>query len=177
MRHQALFSFVGLAVTSASAVIYGAPIIDPVQLLSRTRQPAAILVSLLGLILATLTTNIAANVVRVPPQSAPMQRLTSYQGSDDKGLSECVFLSSCQHLAIGLGRRRPASCCVVPLALCPPPTIHHPPRRRNTSTGRARERLRQSGAPRHLLRHRRWGRTGRGMLLRQHLMARAVARR
>ncbi|KAI8463412.1 MAG: permease for cytosine/purines, uracil, thiamine, allantoin-domain-containing protein [Monoraphidium minutum] len=60
---MAAFSFVGLAVTSASAVIYGSPIVDPVELLGRMRAPAAICVSLFGLILATLTTNIAANVV------------------------------------------------------------------------------------------------------------------
>ncbi|GBF90275.1 nitrate reductase [Raphidocelis subcapitata] len=60
---MAAFAFVGLAVTSASVVIYGAPVIDPVQLLARLTNPAAIVVSLFGLILATLTTNIAANVV------------------------------------------------------------------------------------------------------------------
>jgi len=61
---MALFSFVGLAVTSASVVMFGAPIIDPVELLGHIRQPGAIVVSLFGLVLATLTTNIAANVVR-----------------------------------------------------------------------------------------------------------------
>eukprot|EP00775_Hariotina_reticulata_P006673 gene6673-6897_t len=60
---MALFSFIGLAVTSATIVIYGAPIMDPVQLLSHMKQPLAVCVSLAGLILATLTTNIAANVV------------------------------------------------------------------------------------------------------------------
>lgn len=60
---MAMFSFVGLAVTSASAVMFGAPIVDPVELLGRLRQPAAIVVALFGLVLATLTTNIAANVV------------------------------------------------------------------------------------------------------------------
>ncbi|KAF6266169.1 permease for cytosine/purines, uracil, thiamine, allantoin-domain-containing protein [Scenedesmus sp. NREL 46B-D3] len=60
---MALFSFIGLAVTSATVVIYGAPVVDPVQLLSHMKQPVAVCVSLFGLILATLTTNIAANVV------------------------------------------------------------------------------------------------------------------
>ncbi|WIA16169.1 hypothetical protein OEZ85_012883 [Tetradesmus obliquus] len=60
---MALFSFIGLAVTSATVVIYGAPVVDPVQLLSHMTQPLAVCVSLFGLILATLTTNIAANVV------------------------------------------------------------------------------------------------------------------
>jgi NCS1 family nucleobase:cation symporter-1 len=66
---MAAFAWVGLAVTSASAVIYGAPVVDPVELLGRLQSPPAICVALFGLILATLTTNIAANVVRVcaPP--------------------------------------------------------------------------------------------------------------
>jgi nucleobase:cation symporter-1, NCS1 family len=58
-----LFAFIGVAVTSASAVIFGEAIWDPVQLLSRIDSPIAIFVSLLALLVATLTTNVAANVV------------------------------------------------------------------------------------------------------------------
>ncbi len=58
-----LFAFIGVAVTSASAVIFGAPIWDPVQLLSRIENPAVVLVALFALLVATLTTNVAANVV------------------------------------------------------------------------------------------------------------------
>jgi NCS1 family nucleobase:cation symporter-1 len=58
-----LFAFVGVAVTSASAIIFGAPIWDPVVLLSKIESPAVILVSLFALLVATLTTNVAANVV------------------------------------------------------------------------------------------------------------------
>jgi NCS1 family nucleobase:cation symporter-1 len=58
-----LFSFIGVAVTSASAVIYGEPIWDPVKLLSKIESPLAILVALFALLIATLTTNVAANVV------------------------------------------------------------------------------------------------------------------
>lgn len=58
-----LFAFIGVAVTSASAVIFGEPIWDPVQLLSRLESPIVILVSLFALVVATLTTNVAANVV------------------------------------------------------------------------------------------------------------------
>jgi nucleobase:cation symporter-1, NCS1 family len=58
-----LFAFIGVAVTSASAVIFGEAIWDPVQLLSRIDSPVAIFVSLLALLVATLTTNVAANVV------------------------------------------------------------------------------------------------------------------
>jgi hypothetical protein len=38
----------GLAVTSATVVIYGAPVVDPVQLLSHMKQPLAVCVSLFG---------------------------------------------------------------------------------------------------------------------------------
>jgi NCS1 family nucleobase:cation symporter-1 len=58
-----LFAFIGVAVTSASAVIFGEPIWDPVVLLSKIESPALILVSLFALLVATLTTNVAANVV------------------------------------------------------------------------------------------------------------------
>jgi NCS1 family nucleobase:cation symporter-1 len=58
-----LFAFIGVAVTSASAVIFGEPIWDPVELLSRIESPVVILVALFALVVATLTTNVAANVV------------------------------------------------------------------------------------------------------------------
>ncbi|KAF5827855.1 permease for cytosine/purines, uracil, thiamine, allantoin-domain-containing protein [Dunaliella salina] len=58
-----LFTFLGVAVTSASAVIYGAPITDPVQLLGKMEGTLPICLSLFGLTAATLTTNVAANIV------------------------------------------------------------------------------------------------------------------
>jgi NCS1 family nucleobase:cation symporter-1 len=58
-----LFSFIGIAVTSATVIIYGEAIWDPVVLLSRFENPLVVIISLSALIIATLTTNIAANVV------------------------------------------------------------------------------------------------------------------
>src|SRR3984957_12846186 len=58
-----LYSFVGIAVTSATVVIYGKAIWDPVQLLSRFHSPVAVVISLLAILLATLNVNIGANVV------------------------------------------------------------------------------------------------------------------
>jgi nucleobase:cation symporter-1, NCS1 family len=58
-----LFSFIGVAVTSASAVVFGEPIWDPVRLLSRIESPPLVLLSLFVLLIATITTNVAANVV------------------------------------------------------------------------------------------------------------------
>ncbi len=60
---MALYSFIGVAVTSATRVIYGEEIWDPVQLLTRFENPAVLVVAMLALCLATLGTNIAANVV------------------------------------------------------------------------------------------------------------------
>jgi NCS1 family nucleobase:cation symporter-1 len=58
-----LYSFIGVAVTSASAVIFGEAIWDPVVLLGRFNQPVVALIALVALLLATLNTNVAANVV------------------------------------------------------------------------------------------------------------------
>lgn len=58
-----LFSFIGVAVTSATVVIFGEAIWDPVHLISRFESPVLVSISLVALIFATLTTNIAANVV------------------------------------------------------------------------------------------------------------------
>ncbi len=58
-----LYSFIGVAVTSATVVIYGTAIWDPVQILSRFHSPVAVVISLLAILLATLNVNIGANVV------------------------------------------------------------------------------------------------------------------
>src|ERR1051325_10616134 len=58
-----LYSFIGVAVTSASAVLFGQPIWDPVQLLGRFHEPLIASIALVALLIATLNTNVAANVV------------------------------------------------------------------------------------------------------------------
>jgi nucleobase:cation symporter-1, NCS1 family len=58
-----LYSFIGVAVTSASAILFGEPIWDPVVLIGRFRHPGVAFVALLAILLATLNTNVAANVV------------------------------------------------------------------------------------------------------------------
>jgi NCS1 family nucleobase:cation symporter-1 len=58
-----LYAFIGVAVTSASAIIFGEPIWDPVVLLGRFNQPVVGLIAMVALLLATLNTNVAANVV------------------------------------------------------------------------------------------------------------------
>lgn len=59
---MALFAFIGVAVTSATVVIFGEAVWDPVALLGRMGG-WAVIVALFALVVATLTTNLAANVV------------------------------------------------------------------------------------------------------------------
>ncbi len=58
-----LYSFIGAAVTSATVVIYGEAIWDPVVLLAKFKSPVVLTISMFALCLATLATNLAANVV------------------------------------------------------------------------------------------------------------------
>jgi len=58
-----LYSFIGVAVTSATVEIYGKAIWDPVELLARFTHPVVVVIAMLSLGIATLATNIAANVV------------------------------------------------------------------------------------------------------------------
>jgi len=60
---MAFYSFIGVAVTSATAVIFGRTIWDPLDVLVRFRSPLVLVVAMVALCIATLATNIAANVV------------------------------------------------------------------------------------------------------------------
>lgn len=60
---MALYSFIGVAVTSATTIIYGTTIWDPVDVLTRFTNPVVLVVAMVALCIATLATNIAANVV------------------------------------------------------------------------------------------------------------------
>ncbi len=57
------FSFVGVVVTSAALVLLGEAVWDPVDLIRRIGSPAAILAGALGVLIAQISTNLAANVV------------------------------------------------------------------------------------------------------------------
>ncbi|XP_065029779.1 purine-uracil permease NCS1-like [Musa acuminata AAA Group] len=57
------FTFLGLAVTSATEVIFGRVISDPIRLLGQIGGLSTTIVAIFGISLATITTNIAANVV------------------------------------------------------------------------------------------------------------------
>jgi NCS1 family nucleobase:cation symporter-1 len=58
-----LFAFIGVAVTSATVVIFDEAITDPTELLGRMGGGFAVVISLLALTVATVSTNLAANVV------------------------------------------------------------------------------------------------------------------
>jgi NCS1 family nucleobase:cation symporter-1 len=57
------FAFIGVAVTSATVIIYGEAIADPVKLIQKFDSPVVILFAMLVIFVAQLTTNMAANVV------------------------------------------------------------------------------------------------------------------
>ncbi|MQL84147.1 hypothetical protein Taro_016651 [Colocasia esculenta] len=58
-----LFTFVGLAVASSTEAIFGRVISDPIRLLGEVGGPATRALAIFGIALATVTTNIAANIV------------------------------------------------------------------------------------------------------------------
>jgi len=60
---MAFYAFIGVAVTSATAVIFGRTIWNPLDVLVRFHSPAVLVVAMVALCIATLATNIAANVV------------------------------------------------------------------------------------------------------------------
>jgi NCS1 family nucleobase:cation symporter-1 len=58
-----LYTFVGISVTSASAVLFGHPIWNPIELIGAFHQPVVAFVALIAILIATLNVNIGANVV------------------------------------------------------------------------------------------------------------------
>jgi len=58
-----LYTFVGIAVTSASVVLFGEPIWNPITLIGKFHQPVIAFVALIAILVSTLNVNISANVV------------------------------------------------------------------------------------------------------------------
>jgi nucleobase:cation symporter-1, NCS1 family len=83
-----LYSFIGIAVTSATAIIFGQTIWDPVQVLARLGNPFAVVVAMVALLLATLNVNVAANLVSPSNDFSNLSpRLISFRTG---GLITCV---------------------------------------------------------------------------------------
>jgi NCS1 family nucleobase:cation symporter-1 len=57
------FAAMGVMITSATAIIYGQAIWDPVQLVGRFTSPVIVAISMFTVVVATIAVNIAANVV------------------------------------------------------------------------------------------------------------------
>jgi NCS1 family nucleobase:cation symporter-1 len=74
---MALFAFIGAAVTNATMVIFGTRIADPVALLARIGGPLMIILSMAGLTVATLTTNITRTSSRRQTPSRTSRRTRS----------------------------------------------------------------------------------------------------
>jgi len=82
------YSFIGVAVTSATAIIFGQAIWDPVQVLARLGNPVAVVIAMLALLLATLNVNVAANLVSPSNDFSNLSpRLISFRTG---GLITCV---------------------------------------------------------------------------------------
>jgi len=58
-----IFAAMGVIITSASAIIYGKAIWDPVELVGKFTEPVVVAISMFTVVVATLSVNIAANVV------------------------------------------------------------------------------------------------------------------
>jgi NCS1 family nucleobase:cation symporter-1 len=82
------YSFIGVAVTSATAIIFGQAIWDPVEVLARLGNPVAVVIAMLALLLATLNVNVAANLVSPSNDFSNLSpRLISFRSG---GLITCV---------------------------------------------------------------------------------------
>ena len=60
---MSVFAAMGVFITSATLIIYGEAIWDPIQLIGKFSQPLVVAISMFTAVVATLAVNIAANVV------------------------------------------------------------------------------------------------------------------
>jgi nucleobase:cation symporter-1, NCS1 family len=60
---MSVFAAMGVLITSATVIIYGEAIWDPIKLVGRFQQPVVVAISMFTAVVATLAVNIAANVV------------------------------------------------------------------------------------------------------------------
>ena len=83
------YSFIGIAVTSATVIMFGQAIWDPVAVLARLGNPIAVVIAMLALLMATLNVNVAANVVSPSNDFSNLSpRLISFRTG---GLITCVI--------------------------------------------------------------------------------------
>ncbi len=91
---MALYAFIGVAVTSATTLIYGRMIWDPIEVLGHFQNPAVLVAAMAALCIATLATNIAANVVSPANDFANLapQRISFRVGGLITGLIGIVIM-------------------------------------------------------------------------------------
>src|SRR6202795_1576103 len=83
------YSFIGIAVTSATVIIFGEALWDPVAVLSRLGHPWAVVPAMIALLMAPLNVKVAANVVSPANDfSNPSPRRISFRTG---GLITCVM--------------------------------------------------------------------------------------
>ncbi len=58
-----LFSFIGVVVTSATVILYGETIWDPLVLAGKFSSKFVVSIAMIAVAISTLATNIAANIV------------------------------------------------------------------------------------------------------------------
>lgn len=75
-----VFSAFGVVITSASAIVFGEAIWDPAVLLGKFSNPITLVLALVGLVVASLSVNIAANTVSRPTTSPIPSPSTSASG-------------------------------------------------------------------------------------------------
>jgi NCS1 family nucleobase:cation symporter-1 len=77
---MSVFAAMGILITSATVIIYGETIWDPVQLVGRFSSPVVVAISMFTAVVATLAVNIAANTVSPANDFAnALPRLVSFK--------------------------------------------------------------------------------------------------
>ena len=84
-----LFAFIGIGVTSATVILFGRAIWDPVELVPKFDSTLVVIIALIALTVATLSTNIAANVVS--PANGFANVAPRYIGFRAGGLITCII--------------------------------------------------------------------------------------
>lgn len=88
-----LYAFIGAAVTNATVIIFGSAIGNPVILMAKIGSPLVALISMFALALATLSTNLAANIVSPANDISNLapHRISFRKGAVIAAVVACLF--------------------------------------------------------------------------------------
>jgi NCS1 family nucleobase:cation symporter-1 len=89
-----LYAFIGAAVTNATVIIFGTAIGNPIDLTAKIGGPLVALISMFALALATLSTNLAANIVSPANDISNLapHKISFRQGAVIAAVVGCLFL-------------------------------------------------------------------------------------